>query len=498
MIRALTILALAATSTTAFASTRTVSGIDIDANWSTSGGTWTASGDVSIGAIDLDVDSITATSTSLSADIDGLDIELLDGCSLSVQGQGSLGLSVGDDIIDIVPDAPVMADETYLYLDASGDISVNCHGLYVPLDDTSTRIYINPDDPSIYFHASEMQGQMGVSGPSLGAVTMGVSKQGLIPWVSPWNDVDGDPRYVDAHLVVGGDFEFTAGQYRIGVEQGEQAIRLDNWGRPIEVCASGRLYMPGLQLSDRVTVDLPLGQGVLCWQNDVLELSALLGPNEWSDYGLDPFLTAMLDEFVAVSDVSNRLEVEGSIRTDRPSGRLTFGNDPAELGFTNGLSGVEGTLALQLDHRPSLRVEGAVDYSVGPFDFANASAIVELGGRGLGMTTISGEANIPGTGGKDLEVDIRMDAMGGFSGSGDANLWGAHLDGSVRGFRTMLYSSTLSTGYSLRPLGSGKIKLELSNNDVDVKARACSLGTCKSVSVSTSGCFKIFGIRFCI
>ncbi len=500
-----TTLLVASLSTTAPAcaqTSQTVGGISIEANWTQTTNGWTAAGQIKVAKLDLQKASATLNGNTLTGTAQSVNVKLFKGCELSC-GSAAFGLATGAQVQQDVPKAPVKGSQTYLYFDAKGTTFLRCAGLKFPLQGGShSRFYVNPSDPSFYFKASSVNKDPSgdslasatrkLLGTDIGKVTAGASASGLIPWTATAKNAKGKRKSMNAHLVLGGDVEFKAGQIRIAVKNGSQALRFNSKHTEINsACVSGTMYIPGLSVPGVGSLDLPLGDGVACLESsggstllsfDRLSVSAMVGGNAWDSLSLPSNVGKILD---------------------------TFGNKPQELtGYAN-LSGtgakfsipgkpplgpwsVDGNLTIGT---AGLGLNGKTDFDVGPLDFGGLDVDADFTSKKTSATA-KGKAKL-GIDNAKIDGDFTLSDKK-LSGSGDVKLWGTKVKGDFDFNGYTFNKADLQGGIKVSP-ASGKLKLKVTTSKVEVTAKG-SLSPFDSfdVGVDSKGCFKTSLGKLCI
>lgn len=472
--------------------TKIISGIAVTAGWTQSNGVWRAEGAAQIAGLTLTGASLELDGNQFTGVVDKLTLDLFDGCNLT-SGQTAFGLAGGADILDDVPDAPVNSDESYLYFDAQGGMTLACAGLSLPVSGgSSNRLYMNPQDPSVYFQASDVLtsksgGSLAtsvrkVAGVDIGEATVGMSAEGLIPWRATVSNADGEYETMNANLVLGGDVEVRAGQLRIAVREGSQAYSFNlNSQRLRKAATSGALVVPGFNIPFVGQVDLPLGRGVAAVEGSFIRVSTNLGGSAWEGVGLPDLVVDAIDQLG-----QSEYDLGGMINVDTGDFQLAIDGS-----YPFGPWDLEGRLVL---NNRGFQVLGETDFKVGPLDFGDLEGTVNIMGNTF-WATASGKADL-GIAGARLKSDFVM-SPGGLGGSASARLWGWKVKGDLEFNGHRFSKATLKTGFDLGPIG-GKLKLKIERTKITVRVEGSFAGRKFNVKVNSKGCFRVAGKKFCL
>ncbi len=473
--------------------TQTINGIEVTANWTQTASGWSATGQIGFAGLTLNQATATVADNTLTGTANSVKVQLFQGCDLS-SGSVAFGLATGAQVRQDVPDAPVKNSQTYLYFDAQGTTELQCAGLKFPLQGGSDpRFYVNPDDPSFYFRASSISegsssGSLAAAiqslvGTDIGSITAGASASGLIPWTATANNAKGKRESMNAHLVLGGDVEIKAGQLRIAVENGSQALRFNSkWTGIDSACVSGTMFIPGLSIPGIGSLDLPLGAGVACLQGSKISVSALVGGNAWDSLKLPSAVQTVLDSFGNKQQkLSGTVNLaSGKVNLSIP-GRLPLGPWNVDGNLTIGTSGIG--------------IDGKTDFDVGPLNFGGLDVDASFTGSQV-MATAKGKAKL---GLDSAKIDSKFTLINqAIAGSGDVKVWGTKVDGDFEFTGYKFKKAVLKGGIKVGP-ASGKLKLKVTTSKVEATAKG-SLSPFGSfdVGVNSKGCFKTSLGNLCI
>jgi len=495
---ALTLAALSLASTASASTTTTIGGIDFTADWTGNALVQNAQGDVQVGNMSLfDADlyynaffGYLSASATISMDLGACELDAPD---------VALGFADGADILnDVDGTAPVVEGQSYLYFDIDTNTALYCGGFAMPLAGVgSAKLYINPSDPSVYVRVAGIGDLVDAAGGALKKMMpvgldeayVGVSAKGLLPWTANHALGNAKPE-VDAHLIIGGTFEFKAGPLPLKVVDGSIAMRMDSETGIEDVCIDGALALPGFVVAGIGILDIPLGNGTACVTENgtVLDFQSTQDSADWyRNLGLHTVPAKLLD---MLNTSSSLRKVTGHLDLDAEAFSLSF-DGSMDLGFA------DADVTVTIDNS-GLAVDGSAKVGFLGTTFGGFSVSSKVGLSGAALF-LDGNINL-GIYKLDATFTTSINIFGKSYAKGIATskIGGgfATVKGNFKFEDRKPKSIELKAGVDLK-ICKGKLILKVKGSgEVKVKAKgSVSPFGSFEVSVSSKGKFSVFGFK---